>query len=40
MVAMSKLYELSDTLVFSPETTVSMKEYEGNVLLMYNAAAL
>lgn len=36
----SKLYELKDKPVFSPDAPVSMKDYEGKVLLVYNAAAL
>jgi len=36
----SKLYELTDKPVFSPDEPVSMKAYEGQVLLVYNAAAL
>ena len=40
MVTMSKLYRLSDHPVFAPETTQSLGDYEGQVLLVYNAAAL
>ena len=36
---MSKLYELSDRRVLAPDE-VSMKDYEGKVLLIFNAAAL
>jgi len=36
---MSKLYELQDRRVFPPHETVSMSDYEGQVLLVYNAAA-
>ena len=37
---MSAFYELSDRLVLTPEAEVSMKDYEGKVLLIFNAAAL
>jgi hypothetical protein len=39
-VAMTTLYEVSEPPVFSPETPVSLNDYAGKALLIYNAAAL
>ena len=35
-----ELFELSDTPQFPPKTPVSMCNYRGDVMLLFNAAAL